>query len=388
MATRTPTDLLHIPAAPTAAPLSAQQKKFNTLSKRIEKQRALLTQWDDSIAAYGVRYAQEFVPLLREYRTESLAQVQWLDQEAYGRKGLTKAERATLGEYIADAAWDLHHGAESEEESRMLQALHDRYAEVDFSTSMEQANEETRSMAQAVFGVDLEGVDMDDEAALMRRLQEHHAALEAEIEQEAQARTAHKAAKPRKAPSARERQAQEAAAQASQSVRDIYRKLASSLHPDREPDPQERERKTALMQRVNQAYNDNKLLDLLQLQWEVEQIDPAHMAGLSDAKLKHYNQVLAEQCDELAAEIDDVVGRFCMGHQMDFFRLPKPAAIQTMLSQNLQRLRYDTLMLKTEMRRLRDDPAALKPWIRKERQRQREKEAMQDAMFPFDDGWG
>jgi len=281
----------------------------------------------------------------------------------------------------------LHHGAESEEESRMLQALHDRYAEVDFSTSMEQANEETRSMAQAVFGVDLEGVDMDDEAALMRRLQEHHAAHEAQMEQEAQARAAHKAAHQRKAPSARERQAQEAAAQASQSVREIYRKLASSLHPDREPDPQERERKTALMQRVNQAYNDNKLLDLLQLQWEIEQIDPAHMAGLSDAKLKHYNKVLAEQCDELAAEIDDVAGRFCMDHRLDFFRMPKPASIQSMLTQNLQRLRHDTLVLQNQTRTLRNDPAALKPWIREERRRQREEEAMQNAMFPFDEDW-
>ncbi len=387
MVTRTPTDLLHIPAEPTAAPLSAQQKKFNTLSKRIEKQRALLTQWNDSITAYGVRYAQEFLPLLREYRTESIAQVHWLDQEASARKGLTKTERATLSEFIADAAWDLHQGAESEEESRMLQALHDRYAEVDFSTSKEQAQEEARSMVQAVLGLDLEGVDMDDEAALMRRLQEHHAALEAEMQQEAQARAAHKAAKQRKAPSARERQAQEDAAQASQSVREIYRKLASSLHPDRETDPQERERKTALMQRVNQAYNDNKLLDLLQLQWEIEQIDPDHMAGLSDAKLKHYNKVLAEQCDELAAEIDDVVGRFCMSHQLDFFRLPKPALIPTMLTKNLQQLRYDTLMLKTETRRLRDDPDALKPWLRQERQRQRAEEAMQDAMFPFDDDW-
>ncbi len=387
MAPRTPTDLLHIPAAPTAAPLSAQQRKFNTLSKRIEKQRALLTQWNDSIAAYRTRYAQEFLPLLREYRAQSIAQVQWLDQEAYSRKGLTKAERATLGEYIADAAWDLHQGAEGEEESRILQALHDRYAEVDFSTSLEQAKEEARSVAQAVFGLDLEGVDMDDEAALMRRLHEHHAAHEAQMEQEAQARAAHKAAHQRKAPSARERQAQEAAAQASQSVREIYRKLASSLHPDRETDPQERERKTALMQRVNQAYNDNKLLDLLQLQWEIEQIDPDHMAGLSDAKLKHYNKVLAEQCDELKAEIDAVAGRFCMEHRLDFFHLPKPALIQTMLTQDLHRLRHDTLALQSEMRRLRGDPAALKPWIRQERQRQREEEAMQNAMSPFDEDW-
>ena len=49
----------------------------------------------------------------------------------------------------------------------------------------------------------------------------------------------------------------------SQSIREVYRKLAGALHPDRESDPQERERKTALMQRVNQAYAKNNLLQLL-----------------------------------------------------------------------------------------------------------------------------
>ncbi len=43
------------------------------------------------------------------------------------------------------------------------------------------------------------------------------------------------------------------AQQATQSVREVYRKLASALHPDRETDERQREAKTALMQRVNQA---------------------------------------------------------------------------------------------------------------------------------------
>ena len=55
----------------------------------------------------------------------------------------------------------------------------------------------------------------------------------------------------------------QAALEASQSVRDVYRKLVSALHPDREADGAERERKTALMQRANQAYERNDLLELL-----------------------------------------------------------------------------------------------------------------------------
>ena len=56
-------------------------------------------------------------------------------------------------------------------------------------------------------------------------------------------------------------------------VREIFRKLASALHPDRETDPGERARKTALMQRANVAYAANDLLGLLELQFEVDQID-------------------------------------------------------------------------------------------------------------------
>ncbi len=52
---------------------------------------------------------------------------------------------------------------------------------------------------------------------------------------------------------AKESQQQVEEQQTSQSIRELYRKLVSALHLDREPDPQERERKTLLMQRINQC---------------------------------------------------------------------------------------------------------------------------------------
>jgi hypothetical protein len=53
-------------------------------------------------------------------------------------------------------------------------------------------------------------------------------------------------------------------------------------HPDREPDPHERERKTALMQRANHAYGKNDLLKLLELQLELEHIDQPAYTTLDD----------------------------------------------------------------------------------------------------------
>ena len=63
---------------------------------------------------------------------------------------------------------------------------------------------------------------------------------------------------------------------ATQSIREIFRKLASALHPDRETDRKGCEVKTALILQVNRAYAGNDLLTLLELQ--IEQVDASHIA--------------------------------------------------------------------------------------------------------------
>ncbi len=89
----------------------------------------------------------------------------------------------------------------------------------------------------------------------------------------------------------------------SQSVREIYRKLASSLHPDRASTDLTADEKTTLMQRVNQAYDRSDLLELLNIQLEIEQIDTNYLTNLPDERIEHYIQVLREQLAELKAEL-------------------------------------------------------------------------------------
>jgi hypothetical protein len=120
--------------------------------------------------------------------------------------------------------------------------------------------------------------------------------------QEPQASQA-KPARPKAAALVRERRQAAEADKLKQSVRDIFRKLASQLHPDREPDGAERERKTRLMQRVNVAYAANDLLGLLELQLEVEQIDHAHLNNLGEDRIKQYNKILDGQLREIEREI-------------------------------------------------------------------------------------
>ena len=128
----------------------------------------------------------------------------------------------------------------------------------------------------------------------------------------------------------------DAALQASQSVREIFRQLASALHPDREPDAALRQRKTQLMQQANQAYQHYDLLTLLSMQLDLEQIDEQHLAGLPDARLAHYNQVLRERLAALEQEHADQALPFqMMMAASPWQRQPGPAAVDKALTQDI-----------------------------------------------------
>ena len=375
------TELLHIPVAADGAPLGAQQKKFNTLIERIAAQRELLAQWQQAEQDFRRRYAQELKPAALELQALMTQHLHWLDA-AYARKGLTKAERATLADVIARMAADLAQTAPDQATAEAMTALHDRYADTDYATQQAQALEKVRAMAEAALGLDLSGVDMSDSEAVLRhaeqqwvqQAQQQAAQHQAQQAQAEAARAAHHQARQRK-PSAKERKAQEEAQQASQSVREVYRKLASSLHPDREPDPAERVRKTALMQRANQAYADNKLLDLLQLQLEAEHIDAAHLARVSEERLKHYNRVLTSQYQELQAETQAL--RMHLQAQLpQHVRLSsKPASLAKAITADLQNLRQHSLRLQRTMRALDEDPQQLKAWLKEQRRLFKEQES-------------
>ena len=164
----------------------------------------------------------------------------------------------------------------------------------------------------------------------------------------------------------------EAAAQlVAQSVREIFRKLASALHPDRELDPTRRDAKTALMQKVNQAYAANDLLGLLELQLQVAQIDAGHLASVGAERLKQFNQALSNQLNALKAELARVETelRISTGMQPGF-RLTPESLLKT-IDRSVTAMRADLAMQKREMRMLADR-AATRHWLKLERKRRRD----------------
>lgn len=355
--------------APTGGgALTHDQKRFNTLIRQIEQARTTLKAWQDNIAQYGQAHVQVLLPLHTQLRA---ARRQWIFalDAAIGRRGWTRAERDTLNELVCEAAGEL---LSADDDDADLKALFAKHAQADFDAERLQALHALKDLTESMTGMDLgDDEDIASEEDLMRRLHQ-------QMQEQARAADAQHAAKAssRRKTAAQQRREDEARA-ATQSVREVFRKLASALHPDRENDAREREVKTALMQEVNQAYAKNDLLALLELQLRIEQVDAGHMAGADARRVKHYNKVLAEQLGELKAEIDRVE----MGFRIDFDLEPgwglNPRKLGELLEGEARRVRAELAQVQREMGLL-EDVAATKRWLKVQRRMLREAAAELD----------
>ena len=317
--TRHPAKSLAIAASVDRSQLSKGQKTFNDLVERIGQGRARLSAWEEAISRFQEKYASQVLPAHATLADLHQRLVHCLD-DVSDEKGLSKSDRQLASDIIVDLASQLL----CEREDDDLKAIYNRHSEFDFDQEEAAAADGLKSMLEHVLGVEL------DETAGAQSPEDLLNLAHAEILERQNQFSAEKLARAeqrgRRKKSARqlalEAQQTADAQHASQSIREVYRKLASFLHPDRETDPQERTRKTALMQRVNDAYAKNNLLQLLELQLQLEHIDQAAIDNIGEDRLKHYNKVLQEQLVEINREIQRVEFEF-----KDRFNLPPFLAI-------------------------------------------------------------
>ena len=85
----------------------------------------------------------------------------------------------------------------------------------------------------------------------------------------------------------------------------LFKQLAKLLHPDLEQDPVLRLQKEADMKELNQAYENENLHLMLQLEakWIVREQGNLHLSG---TKLNIYNEVLREQVEELEMDLEEL----------------------------------------------------------------------------------
>ena len=289
------------------AALSKGQKAFNTLIKQIENKRTRLAAWESAMPPYHQKYLSDWVPLMESSADLRTKLVVCLDG-AYDQKGFTKTERRTIAGIITDLAGELV----AARQDAQMKRIYNRYSQSDYDREEAANLKGVQDMLEDALGVDLgEELDVSSPDEFFARAQEKIQERQAEFDAERQAHEDRRAKRAKSAKQlAQEARQQTQQRQLSQSIREVYRKLVSALHPDRETDPTERARKTALMQRVNQAYDKNNLLQLLELQLELEHIDQFALNNISDDRLKHYNKILKDQLAELDQEILHVEDQF------------------------------------------------------------------------------
>ena len=364
----------NLSVAPSASqPLTPEQVKFNRLVARIEKARAELLAWQDETADFAQAHVQRVRPLLVEIEACHRALVDKLDALLAGT-GWTKTERRTMRNMLCEEAAGLIESESTDDAQRdHLKAIHDRHAETDFDTENRESMALFKEMFEAVAGVDLGDEAFESEDEMMQRAQERLAAQHEARQTQDQPRRG----RPKK-PTAAQRKRDDEAREASQSVREVYRQLASALHPDRAVDDADRATRTAQMQRVNQAYDANDLLALFALQLEIEQIDAARLAHATAQRARHYNRVLTAQLAELQAEIEGRQAAFRFQFGLDPFERVQPAKLGVLLNREVAELRAALAEANRDLRRL-DDPVAAKRWFKQVRREAR----MFDDELPF-----
>lgn len=341
--------------------LSKGQQAFNKLIKQIEKKRAQLADWETAIPRYQQKYTSELLPLVNDLMDMQVKFLHILDR-ACDHKEIKKSERGMIASLIADLAGDLLAARDDAE----LKAIYNKHSHSDYDKKEATNIEGMKSMMEDVLGIDLgDDFDMSSPEELLDRIE---AQMEEEWAQEDAERQAWKERQNKQKKSAKQlaKEAQQKAEeqQASLSIREVYRKLASALHPDREPDAQEHKRKTALMQRVNEAYEKRDLLQLLKLQLELEHIDQTTVNNISEDRLKHYNKILKEQLEELDQEIFHVEDGFMMQFGINPFDSVSPGAIMRDLATEIAGVQHTIRDLKKDVIAF-EDIKKVKVWLKK-----------------------
>lgn len=347
------------------APLGKKQKRFNTLVDQVARLRHALQDWAN-VAGEISRGAAEHDRLLAESHRLRRELVLLFDDKLADR-ALSRIDRRDLGEILCGLAYELL----TEHPDDEIKAIYNRHARSDFDR--EAAAEDAaraRALQQSLeddFGVVIEGTfdSIEDlEQATRARFEAAEAERAARAAETEQRRSRRKKSARQVAAEAR-REAEQT--QVGKALQEIYRKLAIALHPDREPDPAERARKTELMQAINVAYERRDLLRLLELQLRFEQIDELAIGSLAEDKLERFNRLLAEQVAQLRDELAAIEYPYRVQLDVPPPRKLPPARVLASLRDDLRALAEDVANVRADLVALANT-AALRAWLRKERE--------------------
>lgn len=355
-------------AAKAGAGDSKLQRQFRRVLQKVDRLKQQVRGWKEARADIDTEISR-YAALMEQMRGLGRAMVGLLDR-AYPDAVFSKADRKKLGQLICEIAGELIDVGSHDD----LKPLYNRYSRSDFDAEAAAADAESaaalRSMME-MFGMEFGDADVGSLDKLQAFTEEQMRAAEEEAAAEAAAEEERRARRKKSA----KQQAAEAQREAEQrstgkALQDVYRALAKALHPDREQDPVERARKTEVMREVNVAYEAKDLLRLLELQLELERMEPAEADAIAEERLRHYIRILEEQGRQLAVELEELELPFRLELGLAPPARLAPAAV-------IARVRADAAEVKQQIARMERDLAAfqsadrLKAWLKTQTQRSR-----------------
>ena len=343
-------------------PLSAAQKRFNKLLDSIDKFKAQIAEAQRLADTYRVLYSDTLAPLQAQ-NNAGMRRMALLLDERLARKGLTAAQKKLLLEILCGVCESLATSGDEE-----MAALHDKHSPQSLREIKEAESASIRNMMKDALGDRLD-VDLEDESLdpLVRLEALLSAAKARQADEEEQAQR-HHAAKARKKPqTAAQRKAGQQQEDAKLVLRQVYRQLASALHPDREKDPAEHQRKTALMSQANAAYAQQDLVTLLHIQQRIEQLEPGAISEMPDARVAAMTTLLKQQAVELEDELFGRQEQLRQAFNLNYFETPTDASLQRNLTLEVEELEEMRLQMEEDMQMVQDD-AGLKRWLKFQKQ--------------------
>jgi hypothetical protein len=345
---------------PGPSTLSPAARAFNLQLVRIDKLKAQLDEMDRLAQAHRAERHRWLTPLQGQHTRQLRELVLALDEQLQGKR-LSRVQRDTAAAVLCQLAQRLVDEGEAD-----MAALHDRHSRRTLAQKKQDTAAALRARLEDALGQPLDDTQADASLeellrAGMERLRQTHG------EEQDQRRAAAQARKARKKPGGAQREAQARQADADTLLRTLFRQLASALHPDREADPVQRERKNALMGEANAAYARRDLVTLMQLQLRAALVDAAAVARLADDKLAALTLLLKQQVADLerdrAARQRQLAGEFDLPPGVS----PNANTLRQTLLAQVQGLERAVEQCEHDLAQVRDD-AALKRWLNAQRQ--------------------
>ncbi|MBU4424214.1 MAG: hypothetical protein KKG12_10695 [Gammaproteobacteria bacterium] len=358
--------------------LSPAQQRFNKLLARVDNLGRQMQDIEQLAASVRGPHLAQLSELERRI-AQTQAQMLLYLHERLQRKGLSAAQQKSVRGLVQSLLLVV----QQEMDEAQWTALHAQYfppeAQAQQAQELQDAKQQVLNAMEQFLGrpLDLDGVDDLDSPqdlleAVMRQVQ---ADREAE-----QARQAERKAK--RPPTEKQRKAEQHALDAKAAMRAIYRQLASALHPDRETDPAERQRKSALMAQANAANERGDLVTLLRLQLQAEQVDEAHIARMADEKLAALSLLLKEQVAVLEYEVAEAQMRLSDELGVMVTATTKAPVLAAHLQQLQHEMAHTAQTMQQDLERVRDD-AELKRWLREQAALARQQEREEAMLMRF-----